>query len=743
MNILIKSNKSDVNNTIVMLISLLRNNRGINISCCYNKADAEIVKLIERTVEEYGAEISLFPIEGTDSTIEIEYILKAPLFFESDCERALYLGNDNIINGDILDFYNSDFEQNLLVARGQTYDYLDGFREGARPERSQLFDCRVLLLNLKQFRSINIYELVKRSIEKYGKCKTFAANLNCIFYDNTKIVYDVKYNIRHSIYSDAEAKGADLRNVPMKIISYERRDYYGIGLQYTPWEYYIEKSDYERLICSGQLSIEFERNKTYEISKRILDIWEEYRKQSNSYDISLKRYKIENYAKEVFFKNQIANQLKESVLSNSSRINNEVLKSLEYIYISRVMDSLAKEEAIKLIQLIHMANLARIKAQKRVRVGFVVHSSSEWQCEMLYHKMSASNRFFPQIIVGYQKQGVPEAYYELRDKTYRYFKDQYDVLNSEEAEKQIDDFDVLIYISPYDVYPETIKVENRKANQIIIHIPYSYYLVSKTDAIYTEPFYERTIMKIAWLVCASNSAEIEIAKNLQRLRAYNFINTGFPKMDNYIINDFTIRNDIWGKGEGKRIIWAPHFNMAKGMNGTFQYNYLWFLEYARMHPETKWIVRPHPRFASGAIDAGVFLDVNEVNRYFMEWDRLPNAKVIDGGGYYDLFKTSDAMILDSISFLAEYQFTSNPLLFLFPEIPRGMNKLGNEILEVVYKARGDDFETIENFINNLIEEEDKMKIERENFFRKRLDYYGMNGKLATDFIMDKICEMMG
>jgi hypothetical protein len=346
--------------------------------------------------------------------------------------------------------------------------------------------------------------------------------------------------------------------------------------------------------------------------------------------------------------------------------------------------------------------------------------------------------FDPFVIVGYQIQGESETYLSLMDKTYNFFKDDYNVLYGDEIDKEIDDFDFLFYISPYDVYPECLKVENRNIDQLIIHIPYSYYLVSKTDAVYAEPFYEKTIFNVAWLVCASNTAEIEIANELKRFRAYNFVMTGFPKMDEFIMGEYKRRANIWKGHNNIRIIWAPHFNMANGMNGTFKYNYMWFYDFAEKNNNISWVVRPHPRFASGAIEAGVFSDLKEVQTYFDKWNNLPNATVVDGGGYFDIFESSDAMIMDSISFIAEYQFTGKPILFLYPLLPRNMNKLGDELLRVLYKARGDDFEAIEGFIHEVQAGKDEMKMERDKIFDKRLNYYITNKKLATDCILERI-----
>ena len=100
-------------------------------------------------------------------------------------------------------------------------------------------------------------------------------------------------------------------------------------------------------------------------------------------------------------------------------------------------------------------------------------------------------------------------------------------------------------------------------------------------------------------------------------------------------------------------------------------------------------MKPHPNLCFAVIEAGLFKSEEDYLAYLQEWDSLPNAKVVTGGYYQDVFKTSDAMILDSASFIAEYQYTHKPMLFLTRE-GETFNPLGQRILDVSYTADGRD-----------------------------------------------------
>lgn len=190
-------------------------------------------------------------------------------------------------------------------------------------------------------------------------------------------------------------------------------------------------------------------------------------------------------------------------------------------------------------------------------------------------------------------------------------------------------------------------------------------------------------------------------------------------------------NKLWKNPGGKKIIWAPHHSVREVPHtATFEQNYRFFLEYARAHSkETSWVVKPHPLLAISAVKAGIFQSAEEWNKYLREWEILPNAVVINGQ-YGDIFKTSDCMILDSVSFKAEYLYVHKPLLYLTSDMITN-NEFGDLVQERLYTAPGNDFAAITEFIEN-ISETDPNKYTREQFFRDELDYYSRNKMLARD-----------
>lgn len=98
------------------------------------------------------------------------------------------------------------------------------------------------------------------------------------------------------------------------------------------------------------------------------------------------------------------------------------------------------------------------------------------------------------------------------------------------------------------------------------------------------------------------------------------------------------------------------------------------------------------------------------------------------------------MITDSISFLAEYQFTHNPLLLLKSGKEK-YNDFGEQVVKILYTCAGNNTEDIEKFVNNIIAEKDEMFSIRKEFFESKLAYM-KNGKTANKKIFEDIKSLI-
>jgi len=154
------------------------------------------------------------------------------------------------------------------------------------------------------------------------------------------------------------------------------------------------------------------------------------------------------------------------------------------------------------------------------------------------------------------------------------------------------------------------------------------------------------------------------------------------------------------------LIWAPHWTVP-GVRRTILFStfieyHQKMLEYVRACPDIEVVLKPHPLLKRQCIRRGLF-SPSEIDDYFAAWNNLPNGSVVEGGDYLDLFKSSDAMILDSLSFISEYMYTGKPALFLCKVkdiLATGFNEYGLEAVQSLYEAHS--WEDVERFIDDVV-----------------------------------------
>lgn len=368
----------------------------------------------------------------------------------------------------------------------------------------------------------------------------------------------------------------------------------------------------------------------------------------------------------------------------------------------------------------------KLESGEKLRVVFHVYDETKWKCQSLYELFDNDSRFIPQILVSKTAAANPEnpSYQSVNDvkRVYEYFKNK--GLNAEyaydtESEKFIpfEKFspDIIFYQHPW--YVETTQgpvVCSKFA--LTGYIPYffsiepiqidcglrfhkyveSYYILDE----YTKQRYE----------------EIADLKNLKVV--------GNPYLD------------YFGKNEAEEkeyVIYAPHWTFAgKGVAlGTFEWSGNFMLEYAKAHPEIKWIFKPHPLLFKALSDNN-FMTKEEAENYYNEWGKI--GIKYESGDYLGLFEKSKMMITDCSSFLGEYFMTQNPLIHLMSQSPQ-FNNSKNPILKTFYRAYSlDDMKTL---LETLPQNDTKKDLRAEVF-----EQSGLKGNNASQKIVDDIINQI-
>lgn len=381
-----------------------------------------------------------------------------------------------------------------------------------------------------------------------------------------------------------------------------------------------------------------------------------------------------------------------------------------------------------------------LQDKQRIKVAFVLYSASMWSCDDLYQMFEADDRFVPYVAVckysnESNKQTWPTYTQSLaffKEKGYRIHKVADDAPNNR-GWQALGEPDIVFYLTPYHaLLPVGVNQGYLPGKVLTVYIPYSYMLI-KAEQKYSIPGFA-----YSWRHFCDSEIYRKLLLNYSKLYERNTKFVGYPKMDTFYEPCEKDPAELWklsGTGQ-KKIIYAPHHSLkdldyCASHFATFDKNGQFILDLARKYPQTSWIIKPHPNMKMTVLAAGVFATEEEYYDYLAQWDALPNAKVVQEGSYVDYFKTSDAMIGDSVSFLAEYQFTGKPQLLLTrPE--QEFNEFGAMVQEVLYKCPGEDLEGIENFLKSVvIDGNDTMKQQRTEFFDENLNYYKKNGNVKA------------
>lgn len=396
----------------------------------------------------------------------------------------------------------------------------------------------------------------------------------------------------------------------------------------------------------------------------------------------------------------------------------------------------ASERRVKKVRAGIPAKVRALRKKDKIRVLFVVHELASWKTETLYLAMKKHPRFEVNIGITFSLENTPSQNISavgllidyLKEKSYDYTELAGSILETQLCP------DIIFYQKPYyGVIADRFFVKN-KSNALFCYAQYAFNTLTGS---WTN---NKDLHLMAWQLYYENEAAAECAKKNSFIKGRNFRVTGLPFQDE-LMTPKEAYHDPWKKQdrEKKRIIWAPHHSIDPE-------NYIHFstfmsfadtmLELAEKYKDAvQFVFKPHPVLAK---KLGVVWGEERRKAYYERWDRMENGQLCEGK-YIDLFKYSDAMIHDCCSFMVEYHYTLNPVMYLTGPCTEHDNFMpwAEEAFSLHYMGRTR--EDIEKFIINVIEGEDPMRKTREEFYRKNL--VPPHGKTACENIIDSILEL--
>lgn len=481
-------------------------------------------------------------------------------------------------------------------------------------------------------------------------------------------------------------------------------------------------------------------------------------------EIMIKSMKYE-YEKRSYYEKQnkiLADKLEE--MQNGTSVFNEILQCYEknginekfledHTYQSLV--SVKEKGSIELFKEIsakvYETALNCIRKKHVKKIVFLLKDSAEWSCEELYKRFNETSGYEVCVAVAPFFAGSQQAVSKMYLDTVQYFRERkidtvemYDIQkNRYKSWEEIGMPDIVFHLNPhYKAFAESSNICNFPLSILNVYIPYGIMIYGNVRQQYNQLSH-----MLYWKIFCETPLHKEMASKYADIGDINVVCSGYVKMDTFFDTCLQEKRKIWkispraDEKKIKKIIYAPHWSIKDAVTGfgNFDKIYKSLYEYVKENEtSTSWVFRPHPMLRVGAVQQGIFKSEEEYEEYLEMWRQLPNAQVIENGMYTDIFESSDAMILDSISFLGEYIYMHKPMLFLTRD-RNTFNDFGKELVRVLYKTDGGNLEGIKNFVEkNVIGNEDPMKERREEFFEKYMDYRNQNGMLASEYIKQYI-----
>jgi hypothetical protein len=400
---------------------------------------------------------------------------------------------------------------------------------------------------------------------------------------------------------------------------------------------------------------------------------------------------------------------------------------------TRVMHAFAKRYVRRCYEknLQHLRNAVK---HRKIRIAFLSCDVTKWHGAMLYNLFAESDNFEPVVLVSklLKKRGDDEFYGAVS-----HFKNagiRVEEAHSPETDTRISILkflpDIVFYEQPWSV-DEKHRLMIASSRALVCYVPYCCHMMV------SEYNYLKKFHRYLWKYFVESDEHVEMCRS--RFGADNCVSVGNVHWDRYAVESKPA-SYFWKdcSSAKKRVVYAPHFSFdASHMTATFHENGRAMLNMASMYPNTTWVIRPHPDFDAHVVDNGIMTPA-ELAEYYAEWKKYGN--VFRGAEYVGLFKSSDCLITDCISFLADYLPTGNPVFHLRNRLQSAeFNDYGKEIIGTYYQIHSP-AELEKLFSRVMIEGDDFMGEQRAALMKK---FAPTDGKSASMRIFECIASALG
>ena len=358
---------------------------------------------------------------------------------------------------------------------------------------------------------------------------------------------------------------------------------------------------------------------------------------------------------------------------------------------------------------LHDALLTQYQGERPIRVAFLMSNLASWKVDTVFTRMLDDLDFEPIIILspvtsGILSQDAEHAANIVRDYVSSRKYPHIDLIDTEPepARKEIKRLDphIVFFTNPHSLAPRHLHDE-LLGSHLTCYVPYNHEVMSYGDQ---QEQYNKVAHNYFWRIFAPQDVTRQHYAN-HRLRGENgVVTTGFPACEPLIEPIRSVERFPWKKQERtkKRVIYAPHWlwrhDIKMATINHFGEEMMRIAE--RYSNDIQWALRPHPMLRP-KLTSDPKWGPEKTHDFFAFWSESFFSQ-INEGDYVSMFRTSDALIHDSGSSLAEYMYVRKPSLYLLTEDTGGkyFNAFGRAAFNACNKAQsiGD----VERFLDQLL-----------------------------------------
>ena len=323
---------------------------------------------------------------------------------------------------------------------------------------------------------------------------------------------------------------------------------------------------------------------------------------------------------------------------------------------------------------LHDRLLASHRGVHPIRVMFLMSNTASWKVGPVFAQMMSDPEFEPIVVVCPNTNGhLSTTSDHTADLACRYLETEgfayIDLNGKSEVEGRIEiqkiDPHLVFFTNPHRLVPKYLHDE-LLTSRLTCYVPYHHEVMEYGS---NQDQYNKDSHNAFWRVFVPHEESRQSFKKTRIRSDTGVIVSGFPACETFLAPALPREPSPWKPQEKPklRIIYAPHWlwNSDIKMATIDTYGEA-MMRLAEKHcADVQWALRPHPMLKPKLMKESEW-GPQRTEDFFAFWKRSDFCQIHEED-YVPLFKTSDAIIHDSGSFLAEYLYLKKPVLYLMTE----------------------------------------------------------------------------